>query len=98
MGLFRKLGPGSPEKRAPVSAKVAIAEAQQDGTDTATFHGACLGCLFRKGNAVGMGLLRCMGCAYFSFDSDLPNLRLSEATQQELAAHAHGCDDGEIWF
>jgi hypothetical protein len=52
-----------------------IREAQEQGKDC-VFHGACLGCAWKKGNSTGEGLRWCMGCAFFEFSEHKPNRKL----------------------
>ncbi len=51
--------------RYPEDALWNVKEARVAGKD-AVFHGACLGCIWQKGNAQGEGLRWCSGCRMFS--------------------------------
>ncbi len=85
MGWFKpKLGTHGDQQYLTSSQRAAITEAQRDSKD-AIFHGACIGCLWRKGNAQQEGLRWCMGCAFFGFTENLPNRCLPEARQLDGA-------------
>ena len=87
MGIFGpQKGTHGDEQWISHSNRVAITDAQANGTDSASYHGACHDCLWKKGNAVGEGLRWCMGCAMFNFTENLPQRRLREA--DEFARHA----------
>ena len=92
MGLFRKTkGPHGSERWVSASNRVEITNAQAEGRD-AVYHGACLSCVWQKGNAVGEGLRWCMGCAMFDFVETLPNRRVGKALDGHRAMVEAGYD------
>jgi hypothetical protein len=74
MGWFKRKGPHAPDRLMPQAPMREVHRAQEEGRD-ATFHGACISCAWRRGNASGLGLQWCMECAYFNFVDYLPNMR-----------------------
>lgn len=77
--MFKKQkGPHSPEVNIPASARREITTAQKLGGD-AIFHGACIGCIYKAGNAVGAERINwCLGCTFSTFSDNLPNRRISK--------------------
>lgn len=80
MSLFNrpKLGPSAPPMDIDPRARKAITKAQRNRED-AVFHGACLGCIWQKGNASGDNLRWCMGCAFFDYNHTKPNRCLDQS-------------------
>lgn len=74
MGILSFLGITSDMDRGPLIEPrhlAEIKEAQKSGTDSVVYHGACLDCIYREGNAYGVERIHwCQGCTYTHKRSD----------------------------